>query len=107
MMYHLNFSLTGGASCSVGCSEAASPPAFNASGFCSSRFCCSSAMIVPSLRIVSASRLSERKLLISCQAQNILNAAPDDVVHQPEVRGKDEDCHDHHGRRRPNFSTRW
>src|SRR5438270_7954630 len=53
MMYHLKFSLTGGASCSVGCSP---------SGFCAAVFSCSTAMCMPFGASVSV--LNDRSCLV-------------------------------------------
>src|ERR1700678_3698309 len=99
MMYHLKFSLTGGASCSVG-----SPVALAVSGFCSSGF--SVAVIVVSFsRFIRFSLLalpgnSQTALVVLGQTvQQGFNGPADDVVHQPEVRREDEDGDEDHDRR--------
>src|SRR5277367_2202299 len=106
MIYHLKFSLTGGASCS----EDGSPAAF-APGFCSSGFCSSAAIVVPFSRIVYFSLpLFARKcqifLVLGQAVQQCLDRPADNIVHQPEVRGEDEDSHKNNDRGRLHLGAR-
>src|SRR5580698_979511 len=101
MMYHLKFSLTGGARCSVG-----SPAAF-ASGFCSSGFCSVAAMVVPFARIrllLSTGLAGNAKfcclVVLGQTMEQSFDCPPDNIVHQPEVRGEDEDCDENDDRGR-------
>src|ERR1035441_7947100 len=78
MMYHLKFSLTGGASCSAGCS----PP-----GSCASGICSSTAMVsVPFFCIV----LSTSFLVLGQEFNQPGDALSEDVVGYSKVRGEDE-----------------
>src|ERR1700679_1459835 len=88
MMYHLKFSLTGGASCSAGCS----PPESCASGICSS----TAMMSVPSSCIC----LALRKIV-----DQRGHAMADHRVHQEEISGKDEDRKNDNRGRRDDLST--
>src|ERR1700733_2653110 len=97
MMYHLKFSLTGGASCTVGC-----PP----SGFTASGFCSSTAIVMPSSCIAYVYWCC-RGLVLGQFMQHSLDRAAEDGVHQPEVRGEDEDRNeDGDGRRLYLFARR-
>src|ERR1019366_3079462 len=91
MMYHLKFSLTGGASCSVGCS----PP-----GSCASGICSSTAMVrAPSSSICvdffwcvsSARRELDSWLLVFGEVLNQPgDALPEHVIGHCKVSGEDE-----------------
>src|ERR1039457_3651241 len=78
MMYHLKFSLTGGASCSVGCS----PP-----GSCASGVCSSTAMLgVPSSCIV----LSASFLVLGQIMNQLCDAVAEYIVSDGKEGGEDE-----------------
>src|ERR1700757_197713 len=100
MMYHLKFSLTGGASCSA----EESPWRF-----CSSGFCSSAAMAVPFSRIVCfflPALLEICLVVLGHMAQHVLDRPANGVVHHPEIGGEDEDGNEDHHRRRLNFCAR-
>src|ERR1700685_3184727 len=96
MMYHLKFSLTGGASCSVGCS----PPGSCASGICSST-AMSLCLLRASLscyRAFAAPACGPEGGLTGGEVMDELrDSLANHVIHQCEVSRKDEDRHNHDG----------